>query len=107
MSKKAKKRLIIAIILLVLALLSAWGFTMRTVRYDVKSPKLQSGMRIVFISDLHNCFYGGTDQSGIINEVRKAAPDIVIFGGDVDLSPAYGRLLRDSRKRRKSQDIRR
>ena len=83
MSKKAKKRIIIAIILLVLALLSAWGFTMRTVSYDVKSPKLQSGMRIVFISDLHNCFYGGTDQSGIIDEVRKADPDIVIFGGDV------------------------
>ncbi|HOH88430.1 MAG TPA: phosphoesterase, partial [Ruminococcus sp.] len=89
MTKKAKKRLIVIIVLLILVLLSAWGFTMRTVHYSVKSPKLRNGMRIVFISDLHNCFYGGTDQSGIIDEVHKADPDIVIFGGDV--IDAWGR----------------
>lgn len=83
MSKKARKRLVILIILLIAALLSAWGFTMETVYYTVKTDKLDKKVRIVFISDLHNCFYGGTDQSALIDEVHEASPDIVIFGGDV------------------------
>ena len=81
MSKKARKRLILLIILLIAALLSAWGFTMKTVYYKVKSNKLDKGVRIVFISDLHNCFYGGTDQSALIDAVHESSPDIVIFGG--------------------------
>lgn len=84
MSPKAKKRLKILLILLaVFIVLTAWGFMMKTVRYKVKTDKLNTELRIVFISDLHNCFYGGTDQSGIIDEVHDAAPDLVIFGGDV------------------------
>ena len=83
MSSKKRKRIIIALILLIFAALSAWGFTMQTVYYNVKTDKLTKQLRIVFISDLHNCFYGGTDQSAIIKEVRKNRPDIVIFGGDV------------------------
>ena len=84
LSQKAKKRLrILLILLIVFVLLTAWGYVMQTVSYKVKSDKLDKGLRIVFISDLHNCFYGGTDQSGIIDEVNKASPDIVIFGGDV------------------------
>ena len=83
MSKKARKRLIICIILLIVILQDIWGFSMKTVRYDVKTDKPVKSVRIVFISDLHNCFYGGTDQSGIIAEVNKAKPDIVCFGGDV------------------------
>ena len=82
MSKKARKRLILLIILLIAALLSAWGFTMKTVYYKVKTNKLDKGVRIIFISDLHNCFYGGTDQSALIDAVHEASPDIVIFGGD-------------------------
>ncbi|WP_294751250.1 metallophosphoesterase [uncultured Ruminococcus sp.] len=83
MSKKLKKRLIIAAVLLVMAALSAWGFAMETVRYKVSSDKLDSVIKIVFISDLHNCFYGDTKQSKLIQEVKSSSPDIVIFGGDV------------------------
>ncbi|MCR4796125.1 MAG: metallophosphoesterase [Ruminococcus sp.] len=84
LSPKAKKRLRFwLIILAVLIALTAWGFMMKTVRYKVKTDKLDKGLRIVFISDLHNCFYGGPDQSGIIDAVHDAAPDLVVFGGDV------------------------
>ena len=83
MSKKKKKLLIFGIILLVLSLLSAWGFSMKPVNYSISTPRLKTGVRIVFISDLHNCFYGGTDQSGLLDEIHEADPDIVIFGGDV------------------------
>ena len=88
MSKKLKKRLIIAAVLLILSALSAWGFTMKTIRYNVKTDKLDESIRIVFISDLHNCFYGDTKQSKLIREVKNSSPDIVVFGGDV--IDAYG-----------------
>jgi predicted MPP superfamily phosphohydrolase len=84
MSKKLKKRLLIAAALLtVIVPLDCLGFAMKDVNYTVESDKQSSGMRIVFISDLHNCFYGGGDQSGLWNAVRDSEPDIVIFGGDV------------------------
>lgn len=83
MSKKARKRLVFTAILAVIAALFAYGFSMKPVSYSVHSDKTDKGLKIVFISDLHNCFYGGTDQSGIIDRVNAAEPDMVIFGGDV------------------------
>ena len=83
MSKKAKRRITFASVLAVLCALSAWGFAMKSVYYKVNTDKLEKSVRIVFISDLHNCFYGDTDNSKLIKEVRKAEPDIVVFGGDV------------------------
>lgn len=83
MSKKKKRLIIAAAIILILCALSAWGFSMKPINYNVSSKKLDKGVRIVFISDLHNCFYGDTENSKLIDEVNKAEPDIVIFGGDV------------------------
>ncbi|WP_295085908.1 metallophosphoesterase [Ruminococcus sp.] len=88
MSKKLKKRLILTAILLILTALSAYGFSMKTIRYTVKTNKFDQSIRIVFISDLHNCFYGNTKQSKIIREIKEISPDIVVFGGDV--IDAYG-----------------
>ncbi len=83
MKAKKKKRLIfISIILVILILLSAWGFMLQTVHYSVKSDKVKD-IKIVFISDLHNCFFGGFDQSGLLDAVDAEKPDIVLFGGDM------------------------
>lgn len=83
--KKKKIRRLIAVLccLVVLCCLSAFGFPMKPVNYSVSSDKLSSSVNVVFISDLHNCFYGGTDQSGLWEAVNASRPDIVIFGGDV------------------------
>lgn len=83
MSKKAKKRIAACIALCVVIILYAWGFKMQTVRFNVSSDKIDSGLKIVFISDLHNCFYGGKDQSALIEEIENEDPDLVLFGGDV------------------------
>lgn len=83
MSKKAKKRLTIAAVLALLCALSAWGFAMKNVYYNVKAEGFKQNVRIVFISDLHNCFYGNTDNSKLIKAVKEAEPDMVVFGGDV------------------------
>lgn len=84
MSKKAKKRLIIVIVLLIIGIvIDIWGFLLRTIKYDVDTRKLKKDLKIVFISDLHNCFYGGTDQSQLWDAITGAEPDLVLFGGDV------------------------
>ena len=83
MSKKKKRLIIIGVILLISIILSAWGFLMQSVSYDIHSKKLPKGLKIVFLSDLHNCFYGGTDQSQLMDWIDEESPDIVIFGGDV------------------------
>ncbi len=80
---RKKKLLIFGIILLILTLLSMWGFTLKTEEYIIKSNKIDKGLKIVFVSDLHNCFYGGTDQSKLKDEIENAEPDILIFGGDM------------------------
>ena len=83
MPQKRKRLIIAAAIILILCALSAWGFALKPINYNISSKKLDKGVRIVFISDLHNCFYGNTHNSKLIDEVNKAKPDIVIFGGDV------------------------
>lgn len=77
-----KKFIRLTVVFLIIVFLYAWGFAMQTEFYSVKSEKNNS-LRIVFISDLHNCTYGGKDQSGIIREIDKNKPDLVLFGGDV------------------------
>ena len=65
-----------------LALLYAWTFTMETVHYDITSDKLTESFRIVFVSDLHSCRYGGREQKDLMKAIDAEAPDMVLFGGD-------------------------
>lgn len=83
MSPKVKKRLICITAAFVVVLLYIYGFSMRTVHYTVKTDKLDTKIRIVFISDLHNCIFGGFDQSGLMDAIDEENPDMVLFGGDV------------------------
>lgn len=77
-----KKLKISAVVLVIIVLLYAWGFALKPVNYSVESEKI-NGLKIVFISDLHNCFFGWKDQSGIFKKIEKSKPDLVLFGGDV------------------------
>lgn len=81
--KRKKKLIIISIILLITVILDAWGFALKTEKYTIDSEKLDKGLTIAFISDLHNCFYGDTEQSALIDAVAESHPDIVVFGGDM------------------------
>lgn len=82
--RKTKNKIIISLFAAAaIIMLNAWGFSMKPVSYSVNSDKLGTPVRIVFISDLHNCFYGGKDQSGLWAAIEDAQPDIVLFGGDV------------------------
>ncbi|MBR4627374.1 MAG: metallophosphoesterase [Ruminococcus sp.] len=81
--KKRRRFIAFCLVLLVTVTLFIAGYEPETVRYTLTSGKLRGEVRIVFVSDLHNCIYGGTDQSGLMADIDREEPDIVIFGGDV------------------------
>lgn len=94
--KSKKRRLIIVLIVLaVIVLLEAWGYSLETVCYYKRSNKITHPIRIVFVSDLHNGFYGGPDQSGIFEAIQSADPDLVLFGGDlIDMFGGFTHALK-------------
>lgn len=56
---------------------------LKTVYYSVENKKSEEHLRIVFISDLHSCLYGGKTQETLVSEIKKQNPDLVLFGGDI------------------------
>lgn len=84
MKKKTKIKLIIlSAAILLNIIMNAFGNALQIEHYSLVSDKLTEPVRIVFISDLHNCTYGGDDQSEIWEAIQAEEPDIVLFGGDV------------------------
>lgn len=49
--------------------------------YSVSSLKVNNKIRVVQISDLHNCLYGD-ENSDLIDRVTKLKPDLIIYTGD-------------------------
>ena len=50
--------------------------------YSVSSLKVNNKIRIIQISDLHNCLYG-KDNNKIVSRVKKLKPDLIIYTGDI------------------------
>lgn len=50
--------------------------------YNVSSLKINNGIRVIQISDLHDCTYG-EENAKMIDRVQKLKPDIIIFTGDI------------------------
>lgn len=89
-SKRKRKIIALTVIAAVVFALDWHGFSMKPVYYEVSTEKVSEPIRIVFISDLHNSFYGGRDQSGLWDATEAAEPDMVLFGGDMIDSRAKG-----------------
>ena len=49
--------------------------------YNVGSIKVNNKIRVIQLSDLHNCTYG-KDNSKLIDRIEKLKPDIIIYTGD-------------------------
>ncbi len=67
---------------LVLLILLACDFRLKTVYYNVESDKLSSPVRIALITDLHSCRYG-ENQKKLTEAVQEQKPDLVLLGGDI------------------------
>ena len=50
--------------------------------YCVSSLKVNNKIRVIQISDLHNCSFG-KDNEKLINRVKKLNPDLIIYTGDI------------------------
>jgi predicted MPP superfamily phosphohydrolase len=50
--------------------------------YGVSSLKINNGIRVIQLSDLHNCTFGKENEQ-IIDRVEKLEPDIIICTGDM------------------------
>ena len=56
--------------------------------YSVSSLKVNNKIRVIQVSDLHNCTYG-EENARLIDRVGKLDPDIILLTGDI-LDPDYG-----------------
>lgn len=85
---RSKKLLVrIALIICIAFLIIAYGIfnaiSMRETKYTFNTDKIDSDLRIAFISDIHlsTCFDGeGFNER--LDTIKKASPDILLIGGD-------------------------
>lgn len=55
--------------------------------YSVSSLKVNNKIRIIQISDLHNCSYGKNNRK-LVDRVKNLNPDLIIYTGDITDSGA-------------------
>lgn len=76
----------VALLLFCAALMLLTNMTTKrtiAVRYEtLTSPKIDRAIRMVLVSDLHNCRYG-ENQSALLKAVALASPDLVVCTGDI------------------------
>lgn len=79
-----KKRKFIFFIVLILVCILAFAFDVRlkTVTYNVKSPKINNEIKLSLVTDLHSCYYG-KNQTKLLAKIEKYQPDVVLLGGDI------------------------
>ena len=56
--------------------------SIRTIRYRIASKKINSPVRFLFISDVHDCVFGKR-QMELLRTMEALAPDFVLVGGDL------------------------
>ena len=82
--KKVKFKITFFSILLLIITLVVLGLNtnLKTTFYEVQSDKVNSPVKIAFISDFHSCYYG-EDQKILLNAIDAQNPDVVLYGGDI------------------------
>lgn len=74
--------MLIVVLLFSFAVL-AMDCRMKIVHYTIENEHGDAPSRIVLITDLHSCSYGGDEMTDLIDAVRAQNPDAVLFGGDI------------------------
>ena len=75
------KIIIIIIILLVLGIIATYqGLVVR--KYEIKSYKIKSNVRIVMLSDIHESTYGKNNKK-LFDKIVSLSPDIICLCGDI------------------------
>ncbi len=82
MTERKKRILTIAAAVILIAYPFVCSTALSEVSYTLESEKVGEGVRLAFISDVHNSRYG-KDMCELVDSVKKYNPDAVIFGGDL------------------------
>ncbi len=82
-----KKKIWILVMVLCLCALSGWevyrsNCRLTTRYYEVESAKIDTPVRIVHLSDLHNAEFGKNNEA-LLTLVREQEPDLILFTGDL------------------------
>lgn len=56
--------------------------TFTVTHYDLNTSKLEKDMKIVVLSDLHNCSYGENNRK-ILQTIAQEQPDLILVAGDI------------------------
>ena len=51
-------------------------------RYEIRSPKIASPIRLLLIADLHSCYYG-PGQQNLVRAIDVEHPNALMFCGDI------------------------
>ncbi|MCR5762656.1 MAG: metallophosphoesterase [Treponema sp.] len=71
----------LAILLIILLLAPGLYSGLKTVRYELKSEKVNARIRIALVTDLHSCKYGKKQQV-LTKAINEESPDMILLGGD-------------------------
>ena len=80
--KISKKKLAFVAVCMVLLLVVGLDARLCVQTYTVDADKIDSGVRIALVTDLHSCKYG-KEQGKLIDALVKQSPDLVLLGGDI------------------------
>lgn len=74
-------------ILIIVIIFSIWSLIepqlIKIKKVNIENKNVNSGIKLVFISDLHyGGYYSSTRLNKIVKKINKMKPDIVIIGGD-------------------------
>jgi predicted MPP superfamily phosphohydrolase len=76
------KVVMLAVILLVLLIGVVSSYRLTVNYHELRTHKVQTVIRLLFIADLHSCRYGD-NQKDLVQAVQAQQPDVVLFGGDI------------------------
>lgn len=83
---KVLKKILIFIPVAAIALVLAYAFvcsnTLEIKNYSITTDKLDTKVKFVFISDLHNKEYG-ENNIDLISKIKEQSPDFIAVGGDM------------------------
>lgn len=82
---KRRKSIVLWICALAVAIVAvgiASSYRLTIGRYEIRMPKVRSGIRLLLLADLHSCYYG-KNQNDLVRAIDAEHPDALMFCGDI------------------------
>lgn len=77
-----RKMLVYALITIILLALPGLYNGLKVRHYEIVSDKVETGIRLALVTDLHSCKYGENAEQ-LIEAIIKEKPDALLLGGDI------------------------